>query len=310
MTESNVEIIPLIVVACAGVVIIAVILIVFKQIRARIAEEEEANARSSKKNQFAREPPVRIVTLSSSEYSSSNRRDGVQHASSGRDGRPAILRSPSDRLEIVNLWEFRKDQRRAFILENLEQQTIISTSDENNALHLPHLSVLSQRSPPPTTTTTTRRLDRKNDKNQKETAVRKTRGSRSRRDTISTNGTENASISISSTHNSPPSPCLSPIYMTDSDTQCADNDNYRHTACPICLEPYKEGDQVCWSRNEDCAHAYHLECKVSFLMGTDECSLCRINFLHGESRDTSAGRIRSSSSGSKNAGAPRGDERV
>jgi len=33
--------------------------------------------------------------------------------------RPGLSRSASDRLDI-NLWEFRKDQRRQFILENLD----------------------------------------------------------------------------------------------------------------------------------------------------------------------------------------------
>ena len=57
--------------------------------------------------------------------------------------------------------------------------------------------------------------------------------------------------------------------------------NYTHRSCPICNELYQEGDEVCWSRNYDCAHAFHLDCKVIYLMNTDECLLCRNNFLKG-----------------------------
>lgn len=55
---------------------------------------------------------------------------------------------------------------------------------------------------------------------------------------------------------------------------------YSHWTCPICMEPYESGDMICWSRNENCPHAFHLECKVGYLLNTDECILCRNNFLN------------------------------
>ena len=49
--------------------------------------------------------------------------------------------------------------------------------------------------------------------------------------------------------------------------------------CAICLERYKEGDEICWSKNENCAHAFHLDCMVEWLMANDDCPLCRENYL-------------------------------
>jgi len=56
---------------------------------------------------------------------------------------------------------------------------------------------------------------------------------------------------------------------------------YSHQTCPICLEFYQEGDDICWSRNQMCCHAYHSECMVGWLMNSDECCLCACNFLQG-----------------------------
>ena len=57
---------------------------------------------------------------------------------------------------------------------------------------------------------------------------------------------------------------------------------YSPTSCPICLEPYREGDDICWSQNENCAHAYHLDCILDWLMNSDECPLCRADYLKVE----------------------------
>lgn len=55
--------------------------------------------------------------------------------------------------------------------------------------------------------------------------------------------------------------------------------NYTHNACSICNEEYRHSDKICWSRNENCVHAFHLECKIQYLLNTDECILCRHDFL-------------------------------
>ena len=57
---------------------------------------------------------------------------------------------------------------------------------------------------------------------------------------------------------------------------------YSPKSCSICLEPYREGDDICWSQNEKCAHVYHLDCIVDWLMNSNECPLCRADYLKEE----------------------------
>jgi hypothetical protein len=57
---------------------------------------------------------------------------------------------------------------------------------------------------------------------------------------------------------------------------------YSPKSCSICLEPYRDGDDICWSQNEKCYHVYHLDCIVDWLMNSDECPLCRANYLNEE----------------------------
>jgi len=54
---------------------------------------------------------------------------------------------------------------------------------------------------------------------------------------------------------------------------------YSPKTCAICLEPYKVGDEICWSKNEKCPHAFHLDCMTEWLMENDDCPLCRENYL-------------------------------
>ena len=54
---------------------------------------------------------------------------------------------------------------------------------------------------------------------------------------------------------------------------------YSPKECPICLETYKENDEICWSHNEQCCHAYHSDCMVNWLMEHDDCPLCRNDYL-------------------------------
>jgi flagellar basal body rod protein FlgC len=49
--------------------------------------------------------------------------------------------------------------------------------------------------------------------------------------------------------------------------------------CPICIEPYKVGDDIVWSKNEECPHAFHLDCILSWLMENDDCPICRRDYL-------------------------------
>jgi len=57
-------------------------------------------------------------------------------------------------------------------------------------------------------------------------------------------------------------------------------DNYSAKSCPICLEGYTAGQEICWSRNDKCVHSYHLHCMQAWLMKSDDCPLCRENYLN------------------------------
>ncbi len=49
--------------------------------------------------------------------------------------------------------------------------------------------------------------------------------------------------------------------------------------CSICYESYKKGDDVAWSKNQNCLHAFHVDCILEWLMENDDCPICRENFL-------------------------------
>lgn len=53
--------------------------------------------------------------------------------------------------------------------------------------------------------------------------------------------------------------------------------------CTICLEPYKENEEICWSKNEKCSHSFHLDCMTNWLMDHDDCPICRSEYLQEHS---------------------------
>lgn len=54
---------------------------------------------------------------------------------------------------------------------------------------------------------------------------------------------------------------------------------YSPRTCPICLEDYEGGDDICWSTNKKCHHAFHLDCMSEWLMNNHDCPLCREDYL-------------------------------
>jgi len=54
---------------------------------------------------------------------------------------------------------------------------------------------------------------------------------------------------------------------------------YSPKVCPICCEEYKKGDDIAWSKNESCYHAYHVDCIMEWLMDHDDCPLCREKYI-------------------------------
>lgn len=53
--------------------------------------------------------------------------------------------------------------------------------------------------------------------------------------------------------------------------------------CPICLEEYVAGDNVSWSRHQNCRHAFHKTCIEGWLKQLDRegfCPFCRGPYLN------------------------------
>ena len=59
----------------------------------------------------------------------------------------------------------------------------------------------------------------------------------------------------------------------------AQSSAYTVNECPICCEDYAKGDDIAWSKNETCCHAYHTDCILEWLMNHDDCPMCRNNYL-------------------------------
>lgn len=67
----------------------------------------------------------------------------------------------------------------------------------------------------------------------------------------------------------------------------ANDEQEIEAVCPICLDVYKVGDDVCFSRNVECPHEFHLDCMLDWLMMVsseerecrDDCPLCRVDYL-------------------------------
>ena len=58
---------------------------------------------------------------------------------------------------------------------------------------------------------------------------------------------------------------------------------YSPKSCPICCEDYAKGNDIAWSKNKECAHAFHTDCIVPWLMEHEECPMCRSDYICIES---------------------------
>ena len=62
-------------------------------------------------------------------------------------------------------------------------------------------------------------------------------------------------------------------------------------SCAICLEPYREGEVIVWSRHKDCPHVYHRQCCVDYLLSLKvegkPCPTCRQEYcLASDDKET------------------------
>ena len=58
------------------------------------------------------------------------------------------------------------------------------------------------------------------------------------------------------------------------------------TSCDICLMDYEVGEEVCWSPNEECTHAFHKDCMLDWLLRNPKCPVCRRDYVTIETRST------------------------
>ena len=54
---------------------------------------------------------------------------------------------------------------------------------------------------------------------------------------------------------------------------------YSPKSCPICCEDYQKGDDIAWSKNEKCHHAYHVDCLLEWLAQHNDCPMCRESYF-------------------------------
>ena len=54
---------------------------------------------------------------------------------------------------------------------------------------------------------------------------------------------------------------------------------YSPKICPICMESYHTGEEIAWSSNDECPHAFHLDCMMGWLMEHSNCPMCRAEYL-------------------------------
>jgi len=60
------------------------------------------------------------------------------------------------------------------------------------------------------------------------------------------------------------------------------SDDVHADTCAICLEPYREDDDVSYSRHQNCTHAFHRRCILMWLKDEyrNDCPCCRGPYLH------------------------------
>ena len=69
------------------------------------------------------------------------------------------------------------------------------------------------------------------------------------------------------------------MVRTLAHTLSANQDYDQPTTCDICLLDYEEGEELAWSHNEGCIHAFHKECITDWLLRNPKCPLCRRDYV-------------------------------
>lgn len=72
-----------------------------------------------------------------------------------------------------------------------------------------------------------------------------------------------------------------PIDSSDNEFEYdGEADLQERPMCAICLELFKAGDEVSSSHDKKCAHVFHRECVLEWLLKHESCPFCRRKFIH------------------------------
>ena len=52
-----------------------------------------------------------------------------------------------------------------------------------------------------------------------------------------------------------------------------------YPGCAICLDRFKNGEDICCAQNQECPHEFHLECLFPWLLKSQDCPCCRRDYL-------------------------------
>jgi hypothetical protein len=52
-----------------------------------------------------------------------------------------------------------------------------------------------------------------------------------------------------------------------------------YPSCAICLDRFKDGEDICSAQNKECPHEFHLECLFPWLLKSQDCPCCRRDYL-------------------------------
>ena len=70
-----------------------------------------------------------------------------------------------------------------------------------------------------------------------------------------------------------------PVIKEDATIVSVENEGRdENGVCPICLDDFVEGNDIAWSKGK-CKHIFHLDCLQDWLMQSDECPMCRVNYF-------------------------------
>lgn len=59
-----------------------------------------------------------------------------------------------------------------------------------------------------------------------------------------------------------------------------------YSSCDICLTDYEVSDQVCFSPNPKCHHAFHKDCLLDWLLRNPNCPVCRREYLPNDENES------------------------